>query len=189
MTIRQQNHLFEVIDSLHLRGAGDVFAALLAPVGNEIDERDHRMLRFYISQKTQLLADLCFFIFAHGSSRIGRQTSSTKLISDAVMELYDRIVDPQLLIRRLNLAAGDVIDECKATTQDAAEQLDMVTDYEALERQRRAEDEQLARERQGQQAILEIKKKFGKNAILKGTSLMDGATAKDRNRQIGGHKA
>ena len=62
-------------------------------------------------------------------------------------------------------------------------------DYEALERQRRAEDEQLARERQGQQAILEIKKKFGKNAILKGTSLMDGATAKDRNRQIGGHKA
>ena len=126
---------------------------------------------------------------AHGSSRIGRQTSSTKLISDAVMELYDRIVDPQLLIRRLNLAAGDVIDECKATTQDAAEQLDMFTDYEALERQRRAEDEQLARERQGQQAILEIKKKFGKNAILKGTSLMDGATAKDRNRQIGGHKA
>ena len=65
----------------------------------------------------------------------------------------------------------------------------MFTDYEALERQRRAEDEQLARERQGQQAILEIKKKFGKKAILKGTSLMDGATAKDRNRQIGGHKA
>ena len=65
----------------------------------------------------------------------------------------------------------------------------MFTDYEALERQRRAEDEQLARERQGQQAILEIKKKFGKNAILKGTSLMDCATAKDRNRQIGGHKA
>ena len=62
-------------------------------------------------------------------------------------------------------------------------------DYEALERQRRAEDEQLARERQGQQAMLGIKKKFGKNAILKGTSLMDGATAKDRNRQIGGHKA
>ena len=126
---------------------------------------------------------------AHGSSRIGRQTSSAKLISDAVMELYDRIVDPRLLIRRLNLAAGDVIDECKATAQGAAEQLDMFTDYEALERQRRAEDEQLARERQGQQAILEIKKKFGKNAILKGTSLMDGATAKDRNRQIGGHKA
>ena len=126
---------------------------------------------------------------AHGSSRIGRQTSSAKLISDAVMELYDRIVDPRLLIRRLNLAAGDVIDECKATAQGAAEQLDMFTDYEALERQRRAEDEQLARERQGQQAILEIKKKFGKNALLKGTSLMDGATAKDRNRQIGGHKA
>ena len=126
---------------------------------------------------------------AHGSSRIGRQTSSTKLISDAVMELYDRIVDPQLLIRRLNLAAGDVIDECKATTQDAAEQLDMFTDYEALERQRRAEDEQLARERQGQQAILEIKKKFGKNAILNGGSYLDGATARERNGQIGGHKA
>ena len=71
MTIRQQNHLFEVIDSLHLRGARDVFAALLAPVGNEIDERDHRMLRFCISQKTQLLADLCFFIFAQGNPPIG----------------------------------------------------------------------------------------------------------------------
>ena len=105
------------------------------------------------------------------------------------MELYDRIVDPRLLIRRLNLATGDVINECKATAQDAAEQLDMFTDYEALERQRKAEEEHLARERQGQQAILEIKKKFGKNAILKGMSLMDGATAKDRNRQIGGHKA
>mgnify|MGYP001638302907 CR=1 FL=1 len=126
---------------------------------------------------------------AHGSSRLSRQTSSAKLISDAVMELYDRIVDPRLLIRRLNLAAGDVIDERKATARDATEQLDMFTDYEALERQRKAEEEHLAREKQGQQAVLEIKKKFGKNAILKGTSLMDGATAKDRNRQIGGHKA
>ncbi len=126
---------------------------------------------------------------AHGSSRLARPTSSSKQISNAVMELYDRIVDPSLTIRRLNLAAGNVIAEDEAAAQDAPEQLDMFTDYEALERQRRAEVERLARERQEQLAILEIKKRFGKNAILKGTSLMDGATARDRNRQIGGHKA
>ncbi len=126
---------------------------------------------------------------AHGSSRLARLTSSSKQISNAVMELYDRIVDPGLTIRRLNLAAGNVVDEAEAAAQEVSEQLDMFTDYEALERQRRAEEERLARERQEQLAILEIKKRFGKNAILKGTSLMDGATARDRNRQIGGHKA
>lgn len=126
---------------------------------------------------------------AHGSSRLAHPTSSSKRIADAVMELYDRIVDPRLTIRRLNLAAGDVMDEGVATARDAPEQLDMFTDYEALERQREAEVKRLAREKQEQRTILEIKKRFGKNAILKGTSLMDGATAKERNRQIGGHKA
>ncbi len=126
---------------------------------------------------------------AHGSSRLARPTSSSKQISNTVMELYDRIVDPGLTIRRLNLAAGNVIAEGEAAAQEVPEQLDMFTDYEALERQRRAEAERLAREKKEQQAILEIKKKFGKNAILKGTSLMDGATARERNRQIGGHKA
>ncbi len=126
---------------------------------------------------------------AHGSSRLARPTSSSKQIANAVMALYDRIVDPALTIRRLNLVAGNVRNEGESSAQEVPEQLDMFTDYEALAREQKAEEARLAREKQEQQAILAIKKKFGKNAILKGTSLMDGATARERNRQIGGHKA
>ena len=126
---------------------------------------------------------------AHGSQRLERSTSSARRISDAVLALYDRIVDPRLLIRRLNLAALNVADERGAAAQEAPEQLDMFTDYAERERQREAETARLAREKKGQQAMLEIRRRFGKNAILKGTSLMEGATAKSRNRQIGGHKA
>ena len=125
---------------------------------------------------------------AHGTQRLERRTSSARRIAEAALELYDRIVDPRLSVRRLNLAALNVADEREAV-QDAPEQLDMFTDYAALEQQRAAEEAALAREKQGQQAILEIRRKFGKNAILKGTSLMEGATARVRNRQIGGHKA
>ena len=125
---------------------------------------------------------------AHGTQRLERRTSSARRIAEAALELYDRIVDPRLSVRRLNLAALNMADEREAA-QDAPEQLDMFTDYAALEQQRAAEEAALAREKQGQQAILEIRRKFGKNAILKGTSLMEGATARDRNRQIGGHKA
>ena len=125
---------------------------------------------------------------AHGTQRLERRTSSARRIAEAALELYDRIVDPRLSVRRLNLAALNVADEREAV-QDAPEQLDMFTDYAAREQQRAAEEAALAREKQGQQAILEIRRKFGKNAILKGTSLMEGATARDRNRQIGGHKA
>ena len=125
---------------------------------------------------------------AHCTQRLDRRTSSARRIAEAALELYDRIVDPRLSVRRLNLAALNMADEREAA-QDAPEQLDMFTDYAALEQQRAAEEAALAREKQGQQAILEIRRKFGKNAILKGTSLMEGATARDRNRQIGGHKA
>ena len=125
---------------------------------------------------------------AHGTQRLERRTSSARRIAEAALELYDRIVDPRLSIRRLNLAALNVADEREAV-QDAPEQLDMFTDYAALEQQRADEEAALAREKQGQQAILEIRRKFRKNAILKGTSLMEGATARDRNQQIGGHKA
>ena len=125
---------------------------------------------------------------AHGTQRLERRTSSARRIAEAALELYDRTVDPRLSVRRLNLAALNIADEREAV-QDVPEQLDMFTDYAALEQQRAAEEAALAREKQGQQAILEIRRKFGKNAILKGTSLMEGATARDRNRQIGGHKA
>ena len=104
-------------------------------------------------------------------------------------ELYDRIVDPDLLVRRLNIVANHVIDESSVPATPETEQLDLFTDYEARNRQQAEDAAALEREKRQQEAILSIKKKFGKNAILKGMNLEEGATARDRNAQIGGHKA
>ncbi|MCI9046236.1 MAG: DNA methylase [Hungatella sp.] len=125
----------------------------------------------------------------HGTANLERPVSSARLITEAVMELFDRIVSPELMIRRIYLTACRVTDEALAGSRKMAEQLDMFTDYEALERQRREEEEQLEREKRMQKAVVDIKKKFGRNAILKGMNLVEGATAKERNGQIGGHKA
>ena len=104
-------------------------------------------------------------------------------------ELYDRIVDPDLLVRRLNIVANHVVDESSVPETPETEQLDLFTDYEARNRQQAEDAAALEREKRQQEAILSIKKKFGKNAILKGMNLEEGATARDRNAQIGGHKA
>ena len=128
---------------------------------------------------------------AHGTANLGCRTSSTKKIMTAVMDLYDRIVDPALTLRRVTVAANRLADEGEAMEADSREyeQLDLFTDYGVLEREREAEKAQLARERKLQEAMLAVKKKYGKNAILKGTNLQEGATTIERNRQIGGHKA
>ena len=125
----------------------------------------------------------------HGSANFGRQTSSAKLLLKAVTELFERIVDKNLLIRRVNIAANHVADEASAQKKDSVEQLDFFTDYAALEARKEAEEAVLAREKRMQVAMLSIKKKHGKNAVLRGMNLEDGATTVDRNRQIGGHKA
>lgn len=129
---------------------------------------------------------------AHGSCRLEVPTSSSSLISRAVLALYDRIVDRRLLVRRLNLTSCHVLREDAPELQRHRKkpvQLDLFTDYE---QERRADEEQknrLDRERRMQQAVLKIKKRFGKNAILKGLSFEEGATARERNRMIGGHSA
>ncbi|MCI9337831.1 MAG: DNA methylase [Lachnospiraceae bacterium] len=126
---------------------------------------------------------------AHGTEHIGRWTSSARLIMDAVMKLYDRVIDKNLLVRRVTVVAGRVKNERDASEREVYEQLDIFTDYEALERQREEEEAALDRERKMQEAVIAIKKKFGKNAILKGMNLEEGATTVSRNGQIGGHKA
>ena len=107
------------------------------------------------------------------------------------MELYTRIVDQNLLIRRINLTANHVVKESSESVEKekSYEQLDLFTDYEATQKGKKEEDAALLRERKMQQAILEIKKKYGKNAILKGTNFEEGAMTMERNKQIGGHKA
>ena len=126
---------------------------------------------------------------AHGTINLPRQTSSARLITDAVIELYDRIVNPALLIRRLNISVNHVVSEDMAKKNEIPMQFNLFDDISRQQKQREAEDIELEREHRRQQAVLEIKKKFGKNAILKGMNLEEGATAKDRNKQIGGHKA
>ena len=126
---------------------------------------------------------------AHGTANLDRLTSSARLISDAVMELFDRITDPALLVRRINLTANHVTDEDTASRNPVPVQYDLFTDYEAVEKKNAEEKEKLDKERKMQTAILKIKKQFGKNAILKGLNFEEGATAKERNKQIGGHKA
>ena len=126
---------------------------------------------------------------AHGTENLPRQTSSARLIVEAASALYDRIMDPALLVRRLNLTAADVVGEEARRPAPVYEQLDLFTDYEARERERAAEEEAFSKERRLQEASLELKKRFGKNAVFKGTDLQEGATALERNRTIGGHKA
>lgn len=126
---------------------------------------------------------------AHGTVNLERFTSSTRLITDAVMELFDRIIDRKLLARRITIAANHVVSEDSVPKEEGFEQLELFTDYNAVQQHRAEEEKELQKEKQLQLAVLDIKKKYGKNAILKGMNLVEGATAVDRNGQIGGHKA
>lgn len=124
---------------------------------------------------------------AHGTANTGKHTSSAMLMLDAVLKLYDEIVDERLLVRRINISANHVISEKDALEIKKYEQLDLFTDYETADN----ENEELAKqkERSIQETMIDIKSRFGKNAVLKGSDLQEGATAIDRNKQIGGHKA
>lgn len=126
-------------------------------------------------------------LHSHGTINISEPTSSASVIIDHVARLYDNIVNPILLVRRLSLSINHLVGENLVVTSPEVEQLDLFTDYEALRREKEARRASLSRERRRQEAVLRIKKMFGKNAILKGLNYADGATQRSRNRQIGGH--
>lgn len=126
---------------------------------------------------------------AHGTANIGRHTSSTRMISEATLKLYDEIVDKKLLVRRVTIAACNLVSEKSIDNKPQYEQLDLFTDYDELIEKREKEELELQKERKIQEAMLDIKQRYGKNAILKGTNLQEGATTIERNKSIGGHKA
>ena len=126
---------------------------------------------------------------AHGTANLKRHTASCRLMSEAVMELFDRIVNPQLTVRRIHISANHILDEQQIPAMEMREQMDLFTDYEALTHQELQENKQLEKEKRLQQATLQIKKKYGKNAVLKGMNLEEGANTIQRNKTIGGHKA
>ena len=125
---------------------------------------------------------------AHGGANFATPTASARIITETVMQIFNQVVNPRLLVRRLTITVNQVVGEDEVDT-NAAEQLDMFTDYEAVARQREAAQIALDKERRMQEAVLSIKRKYNKNAIFKGVDLEEGATARDRNAQIGGHKA
>ncbi|MEE0868082.1 MAG: DNA methylase [Clostridia bacterium] len=126
---------------------------------------------------------------AHGTANIGRFTSSSMLIVQAVMKLFDEIVNPRLLVRRVNISVNHVISEEDIEQNQSLEQLDLFTDYEEQQKKRKQEENDLKKERAIQETTIKLRNKYGKNAVLKGTNLEEGATTKDRNNQIGGHRA
>jgi len=126
---------------------------------------------------------------AHGTINLDRYTSSTNKIVEAAMELYDRIMDKRLLSRRINVVACRVIPEIKAEKENQFEQLDFFTDFEKKQADKEKEEKALQNEKNMQKAIIELKNRYGKNAVLRGMNLEEGATTISRNSTIGGHKA
>jgi DNA polymerase V len=127
----------------------------------------------------------------HGTLRLELPTSSMRTLGEAAAQLYDRVANPLLLVRRLTLCVADVTDEAEAERQrrNRPVTLSLFDDHDAQLRALAEKERSEQRERQMQEAMLAIKKRFGKNAILTGLNFADGATAKERNTQIGGHKA
>ena len=126
---------------------------------------------------------------AHGTANLERKTSSSHIITDATMALYDRIINKDLLVRRITVATCKLVRECDVQNETVAEQISLFDDPVEKAKKEQAEKEALENEKNMQKAIIGIKKRFGKNAILKGMNLQEGATAKERNGQVGGHKA
>ena len=124
---------------------------------------------------------------AHGTQNLDKHTSSTRKMCDATMTLFDRIFDKSLLARRINLVACNVIREEDIPESESYEQLDLFSMEESTSSE--DDDKALEKERALQEAMLRIKHRFGKNSVLKAANYTEGATAKERNRQIGGHKA
>ena len=125
---------------------------------------------------------------AHGSQNIGRFTSSGKILTQTMIDLFDRVVDPELLVRHIYVIFNHVVSEDAVPKSEEIEQRDLFTDYAAIEHQEEVIKQELERENRLQRSILSLQQRYGKNAVLKGMSLQDNATQKSRNEQIGGHR-
>jgi len=170
--------------SLDLVEKGIVTDQLVLTVGYDIENlTDPAILKSYSGDVTTDFYGRKVPKHAHGTGNLSRYTASSRELLRCVTELYDRIVDPRLLVRRLTVAANHVIPESKAVNSAQATQLDLFSLEEG------PDETELEREKRRQQAVIAIRKKYGKNAILKGMNFEEGATAIQRNAQIGGHKA
>ena len=176
--------------ALDLLDKGLVTDQIVLTVGYDMDNlKDPERKKQYRGEITTDMYGRKIPKHAHGTKNLDGYTSSSRQILQGVTELFDRIVDQGLLIRRISMSAEHVIPESQAEEKEEFHQMDLFTDYAAMQKEQEKEAAELERERKMQKAVLEIKKKFGKNAVLRGMNLEEGATARDRNSQIGGHKA
>lgn len=125
---------------------------------------------------------------SHGTVNIDHKTSSSKILTNEVIKLYDKIVNPILLVRRLNVTACNIVNEEYKESTPIIEQIDLFTNYEEVSKQKELNLKDEIEEKKIQNVLLNIKKKYGKNSILKAMNYEEGATAKDRNQEVGGHK-
>ena len=124
---------------------------------------------------------------SHGTINLNQLTSSSNIITEGFINLFDRISNPILLVRKLNLSVNKLISEDNKKNQKVIEQIDLFTNYEEREKRKKQEIVNENKEKEIQKVMLEIKNKYGKNAILKGMNIIEGATTMERNQQIGGH--
>ena len=184
--------LREMVDSLALNlvDKGLVTDQLVLTIGYDIENlSDPNIRNQYQGEVTVDRYGRRIPKHAHGTANLDCHTSSSILMTDAATALFDRIVNRKLLVRRLSLSANRIVSASSVSVGETYEQMNLFTDYEALQKEREEKERILEREQKMQKAVLEIQKKFGKNAILKGINLEEGATAVERNQQIGGHKA
>lgn len=171
--------------ALDLVAKGLVTDQIVLTIGYDIENlKNQNISKFYKGQVTIDRYGRKIPKHAHGTRNLSQYTSSTMIIMEAVEILFNRIVDEKLLIRRVTINANNVISEDRAW-KNSCEQLDMFLDLDAI----KEKEEELEKERKLQEAIIKLKNKYGKNAILKGMNLEEGATTISRNKQIGGHKA
>ena len=161
-----------------------VTSQIVLTIGYDIENlTDKSISQYYKGEVTEDRYGRKIPKHAHGTVNLDHKTSSTQIITEAVLQLYERIINDKLLVRRINITANGVVDE-SMVEKDDFEQVNLFTNYEELNKEREKEKS----EREIQKAMLNIKRKYGKNAIIKGMNLEEGGTTIDRNRQIGGHK-
>lgn len=176
--------------ALDLVDKGMVTDQLVLTVGYDIDNlTDPKIRKSYKGPVTTDRYGRKVPKHAHGTQNLKMPTSSSLQLMAAAEELYDRIINKHLLVRRITLTANRVVVENSVKKQDTFEQMDLFTDYAKRETEEKKEQQELEKEKKLQRAMLDIKKKYGKNAVLKGMNLQEGATARNRNGQIGGHRA
>lgn len=176
--------------TLDLVEKGLVTSQVVLTVGFDVDNlKNPEIAKLYKGEITTDYHGRKIPKHAHGTVNIDHKTSSTKIIMEAVMNLYEKIMDKNLLVRRINITANNVITESENNSKKEYEQLNLFTNYKDEDMKRAENKKHEEAEKNIQKAMLDIKKKYGKNAIVKGMNLQKEGTTMERNNQVGGHRA